>query len=183
VTPIILEIDLPDYRLPGQPDWDGIGRRVESVILRSFPDAELAVRGIGLIDHPGLDVHALADLVLLHGTDRYDPNRRPYAHELYDPQGVELHAVPISTFGEIRSDHFEPPVMSEFFEIFDEGCRADRGYPIRLDMLILYRLDDLRRLDADPRSCEFAFRQAGTQPVGLIKILGPGGPPVPAAGT
>jgi hypothetical protein len=51
-----------------------VGRKLDRLIESHFR-GRLAIRGIGLVDHPDITLDDLAATILRLGTDRYDPNR------------------------------------------------------------------------------------------------------------
>ena len=66
--------------------------------------------------------------------------------------------------------------MADTLIHFYEGTLADRGYSIRLDILMLYDLDQLQPLnDCVPEECyEFAFKHPDRKQealLGVVKIL------------
>ena len=59
-----------------------------------FQPGLLALRGISLQDHPGLELGALVAKILELGTDKYDPSRQGVLHDFYAPYQIDLHALP-----------------------------------------------------------------------------------------
>jgi hypothetical protein len=67
-------------------------------------------------------------------------------------------------------------MMAEFVEIFYDGALIDRGYSVRLDLLMIYDLDALEPVGALPleECCEYSFMDLTDKRnalLGIIKIL------------
>ena len=183
---------LPNYVRGLEPDFLAVGRKLDATIEAHFQGA-IAIRGISVVDHPG---HSLDDLVAIIqelGTDRYDPQRKAVQHELYDPYGVELHALPCTVEGGFLRAHSSlveaPSVMADVLGDFWGGPPVDRGSPpMRLDLLIIFDPHQLEPIfvsyDGKPReggetpqlmhSLEFRFKfpdRKSEALLGFIKIL------------
>lgn len=145
----ITQLGLPAYDLNKEPDFNVIGLQIEAKIGESFPKQCLGMRGISLADHPGKSAEDMQYLILKHGTDRYDPNRKGVHHEMDEKFGIELHIVPIKYDGEFLCPHYQGKareglsVIGSFLEDFYLGAKIDRGYPLRIDLLLFYELDKL----------------------------------------
>lgn len=48
----VYTISLPEYKIEPQTDWLAVGRKLDSLITTHFEGKWLAIRAIGLIDHP-----------------------------------------------------------------------------------------------------------------------------------
>ncbi len=72
----VYTISLPEYKIEPQTDWLAVGRKLDSLITTHFEGKWLAIRAIGLIDHPGRSLDDLVSTILELGTDKYDPQRR-----------------------------------------------------------------------------------------------------------
>src|SRR5262249_19105993 len=146
----------------------------------------------------GRSLEDLVATILELGTDRYDPNREAVHGDFGTGVRIDLHAGPcIVANGKLRSlrpkdqplqDDPDYTEMGGLVRIFYEGALADRGYSIRLDVIMLYDLDQLepapiRWTPEGPvpgpppppeESCEFTFKHPDRKPealLGVIKIL------------
>src|SRR5581483_5693216 len=100
---------------------------------------------VGLRDHSAMTLDELVDTIAKTGTDKYDDTR----------QGVADHMVPKQYrdrqwfYGE--EVHIDVPEkmnkMGEIIEDFYDGAIGDRGYPIRVDVVMVYERDALERLE------------------------------------
>jgi hypothetical protein len=181
-TPVYA-ISLPEYRIEPETDWQAVGRKLDRIIERHFPDRRIAIRGIGLVDHPDRSLDDLVSIILQIGTDRCDPQREGLYYEPCEASNTPIHAGPHIVSQELRSLRSKhaslPSAMAEVVEIFYGGALADRGYSVRLDILMIYRLDLLAVFPPDPdvppeESCCFTFRHPDRKLealLGIIKIL------------
>src|SRR5579871_1880790 len=182
----VYTISLPEYTVDKEPDYQAIGSKLDHLLHTHFPNRWLALRAIGLRDHPGRSLEELVSIILTTGTDRYDPNRLGVHADYYRNFTIDLHASPCF-FTE------QAPIgdsgMADAISHFYGGTMADRGYPIRLDLLMLYDLDQLAPVaikwtpegpqpsDVPPpptESFEFTFRYPDRKQqalVGIVKIL------------
>jgi hypothetical protein len=172
----VYTISLPEYKIEPQTDWLAVGRKLDKLIEAHFPGRRLAIRGIGLVDHPGRSLEELVSTILHLGTDKYDPHREGlyYARDAVS----DIHAGPciVTEAGLQAQKHLESSVMAKVLRLFYVGALADRGYSIRLDILTLYDLNQLEPVqDGLPEeSYEFAFKHPDRKRealLGVIKIL------------
>jgi hypothetical protein len=110
------------------------------------------------------------------GTDRYDPQREGlyYARD----EVSDIHAGPgiVTEEGLKAEKHMDGSVMAKVLKLFYVGALADRGYSVRLDILMLYDLDQLEPVlgGLPEQSYEFAFKHPDRKRealLGVIKIL------------
>ncbi len=77
----VIEVRLPEYHLKKKPDYVKLGKEVDEVIEKSFPDGKYILRALGSDDHPNLSLNELAEIILKTETDRYDSNRKGLCHD------------------------------------------------------------------------------------------------------
>jgi hypothetical protein len=177
VFPVVLH----GYRLDGAPDFLILGRTLDALLIRHFPNGRLAVRGISAVDHPGKSPADLIGIVQQLGTDRYDPMRQGVLETFYAPYNLDLHALPctVTADGQLVSSHDDGSgVMAGMLADFFHGPPQDRGsLPMRLDLLMIYdraqlegaEVDYGKGLNQDP--CEFYFKHADRKLEALLGII------------
>ena len=135
-----VSIKLPNYKL-GQPiNFVDIGTEIDKVVSENFPQGDIAIRAISLRDHGKLSREDLIEIISKLGTDKYDSQRKmAVAHDFYQDKGVELFAVPIRKGEKVA-------FASEMVEDFAVGAIQDRGYALRIDLLIIYDLNQLEEI-------------------------------------
>jgi hypothetical protein len=189
----IYEVSVPEYTAEREPEYTQVGLKLDRVIETHFPDRKMAIRGIGLVDHPGWSLEALVGLILERGTDRYDPEREG-VHYPASSSHHEVFACPfIVIAGKLRSPHYHgdrcpsSSVLGEVVGDFWGGTLSERGFTLRLDLLLIYDLDQLEPV-GPPKDrglkeeevgglqdcCLFRFRYPERKSdalLGIIKIL------------
>ena len=168
-------IAIPECRLTETTDWLTVGRKLDQLISIRFRPGPVAIRGIGTVDHPGRTLDELAEVICSMGTDKYDD--RPGLH--YGRSGTtDIHAGPhlITPEGLTAEKYMDGSPMAECVALFYEGAIADRGYPVRLELLMVYDLDQLAPMSGLlPMSCyQFAFKdetEIRSALLGVVKVL------------
>ena len=172
----VYSIALPEYTVEKQPNYALVGRALDQVIEMHFAGKEIVLRAVGLVDHPGLSLEELLAMIQVHGTDRYDPNKEGLHYGPQIPGNVTLHALKCRVTDRLRSPHYEGErcpsgsVMGEVVDNFYGGARLDRGYSVRLDVLMVYSLDQMEMLG----TCYYRFRDPARKQdamLGLVAIL------------
>jgi hypothetical protein len=146
----VYEISLPEYSLGKKPNYGKVGAKIDSVIKKHFLRKWIAVRGISLQDHQGKSMNEMVAIIKKFGTDRYDPKRKSVHHEMDEKFNIDFHATPMIVKDKIYCGHYTEDrcptgsVAAEIIRDFYEGAVVDRGYAVRLDILIIYDLDKLK---------------------------------------
>jgi hypothetical protein len=131
--PKIVTIHLPEYTIDRQPDYAAIGAKIDRAIADNF-EGTFLLRSLSVTDHPQYDLEELADIITRTGTDKYDPNRKGVDHESFEPYKPDLQAGIVTVEnGKIIGEPF-----AEDIRRFYENVLLDRGYRLRLDLLVLY---------------------------------------------
>lgn len=135
----VFSVSLPEYTLDKQPNYNVVGGRIDEVIKEQFKNYRIALRYLSLQDHQSLTADELINIINRTGTDKYDPERKmSVAHDFYSEKGVEMFAVPIPKFSDLDS----MGVIKDFYE----GALVDRGYSLRIDLVVVYDLDQLESI-------------------------------------
>jgi len=176
-TKIIL-ISLPEYTIDKQPDYNYLGLQIDKVIEENFIGKDIAIRAISLTDHPQFSLDELVKIILELGTDKYDPNRKGVCHEEFEPYCADFQAG-FCTVGKNCAGE-----GADMIKKFYENVLLDRGYRLRIDLLLIYDLNQLVRAekidkekpDVDARLEPYLFRFKNPENkkeslIGIIKIL------------
>lgn len=131
--PKIVTISLPEYTIDTQPDYVAIGSKIDKALEENFEGVFLE-RVLSITDHPRYTLDQLADIIINTGTDKYDPNRKGVEHESFEPYNADLQAGSI----EIRNDKLTEPYGASLIKLFYENVLLDRGYRLRIDLILLY---------------------------------------------
>ncbi|MEI7579907.1 MAG: hypothetical protein WCJ58_07815 [bacterium] len=137
----IIEVSLPQYTIASKPDYISLGKIVDQQIEANFPDGQYLERVLSKDDHPNLSLEELVTAICKNGTDRYDPTRKSVCHEQFEIYDYDLH---LGSF-EIRNGKIQatpedeqPTLFGEAIYNFYEHTPLDRGYRLRLDLMLLY---------------------------------------------
>ena len=142
----ILTVHAPEYRLDQKPDYLSIGTKVDAVIGNGLADGEYIARAIGSSDHPGKSLEDVVAIIAGTGTDKYEAGRTDVGgFEGYDHdfQGGRLDIVngrPV----EVEEDAL-PTFFGDVVYRFYEFTPFDRGYSVRIDILMIYHAHALQR--------------------------------------
>ena len=187
-----LQIALAEYKLDPNIDFNKMGFRLEEKIAQMFPQKWMAMRGISLQDHPEKNIDEIKALIRRHGTDRYDPYRKGVHHEMDEEFGIELHALAVKFEKAFLCPHYQKEgkkglsSMGAFLQDFYHAAIEDRGYPLRIDLLLFYKLDLLIPApmkwgedgpiftdeSLNPKLCScFQFKYPKEKPKALIGLL------------
>ena len=178
--PRIVTVSIPEYTIEFQPDYQLVGARIDEVLEENF-EGTFLLRALSVIDHPNLTTDQLADIIIKTGTDKYDPNRKGVAHEEFEPYRPDIQAGEIN----IKDGKLSGESMSEDVRLFYENTLIDRGYRLRIDLIVLYdpaQLVQAKKQDhAKPSVAEhleqylWRFKNSENKSGavrGIIKILG-----------
>ncbi len=133
----VYAISLPGYHKGSKPDCEYIGKLLDDTIKAHFMSQHIAIRALSLQDHPDKSTDDLITIISETGTDKYDPARKmSVAHDFYTDKGVEIFATPVKVTDDLR-------LMNEVLKDFYEGALGDRGYSLKIDLLVIYDFDQL----------------------------------------
>jgi len=182
----VIEIHIPEYDFKNTLDYAKIGPKVDQLILSNFPNGRYLFRAVGMVDHPNLTINEFASIILKLGYDKYDPKRKSVRHDEFSRYDYDIQ---VEGF-EIRDSKI---ILDEFFKhnsLFGEctynfrvGAPQDRGYPVRIDLLLIYdakKLVKARRKPGakaiEPGLVNYLYKFKSSQHkadalLGIIKIL------------
>jgi hypothetical protein len=133
MNPKIITIFIPEYTIDKQPDYKTIGEKIDRALAQNF-EGKFLLRALSMTDHPQLTLDQFVDIIIKTGTDKYDPFRKGVAHEEFAPYQLDLQAGEIV----IKNGRLEGESFAEDVRRFYENTLLDRGYRLRIDLLVLY---------------------------------------------
>lgn len=176
--PKIITVSIPEYTLDNQPDYSAVGEKIDQALSENFEGTYL-LRALSIADHPKYTLDELVDIILKTGTDKYDPNRKGVAHEEFEAYRPDIQAGMI----EVKDRKLISEPFAEDVRRFYENTLIDRGYRLRLDLLVLYDPNQLikaEKVDSDKPSVashleEYLWKfkspeQKQMAVVGIVKI-------------
>ena len=180
----IIEVNLSEYHLKEKPNYLKIGRKVDAKIEKNLPNGQCVCRAIGMDDHPGLLLDEFVKIVQKLGTDKYDPKRKEVCFEEFRMYDHDIHA----RFFEIKNhkialdDSYEYSSMfGDTVKKFYENALLDRGYRVRIDVLIIYDANKLiraKKIDSKVKNarpetteCSYKFKDPKYKRDALVAIV------------
>jgi len=172
MTPLILTISLPEYKPNEKPDVLKTGPKLDSLLEKNFHGKSVVVRCISAQDHPGKTLDELADIVLKTGTDKYDATRKGIGYHVGSEQGkhIDFFGTPAEIIDHI--DIFTSELLNDFYY----GAQSDRGYHLRIDLVMIYdpaKLTVVERLYGEDveESDGFVFKYPDHKTDALLAII------------
>ncbi len=174
-----ITIHIPEYTLDQKPNYSEIGAKIDKALEENF-EGRFLLRALSITDHPQYNLDELVGIIIKTGTDKYDPNRKGVAHEEFEPYKADLQAGEII----IQNNKLIGESFSEDIRRFYENTLLDRGYRLRIDLIVLYDPDQMVRAEkidqtkpsVEPHLEEYLWRFKDPQNrpnavKGIIKIL------------
>jgi hypothetical protein len=167
-------VEIPKVYVDHAPDFGKIGGKIDVCLKQHFMGRRVAVRAIGSEEHEGKGLDELVEIVEVLGHDRYDSKRKGDRYENVEGKHIDFFALDF----EIEEDgkYFE-----QFIEPFYYWPIVDRENPIRIDLALIYDVDQLESVEHryEGRESEikrdgFVFRDPERKKealLGMIKIL------------
>ncbi len=170
----VIALALPEYDILAEPDYEGIGAKIDKALEDNFTGKQVALRAISLAEHCPLTLDELVAEILRTGWDRYNPNRASLDRH-FDAYRPDMHAGVVT----IGQDHFGEG--ADFVRKFYENILLDRGYRLRIDVILIYdrdRLVQAEKADPDKPSVHprlepylFRFKDPNNKQAALLGIL------------
>ncbi|MBU1118087.1 hypothetical protein KKD37_03945 [Patescibacteria group bacterium] len=142
----IVEVSLTDYKIDSKPDYIKLGAIVDKAIEENFNDGLYGIRAIGKDDHRNFTLDELVNKILTTGTDKYDPNKKSVCHDqfsVYD-YDIQMGTFEIKNSKLVNCPDDLPGLFAETIYNFYEHTPLDRGYSVRIDLLLIYDLSKLK---------------------------------------
>jgi len=175
MTPPVFAISLPEYKPNEKPDVLKIGPKLDSLLEKNFYGKLIVIRCISTQDHPGKTPDELADIVLRTGTDKYDAARKGIGYHVGYDQGKRIDFFGTAVKVTSGTDIFMTELLNDFYY----GALGDRGYHLRIDLVMIYdsaKLTLVEHLYGDDieESDGFIFKDPSRKAdalLGIIKVL------------
>jgi hypothetical protein len=139
----VFNIHLPEYQVNKEPDHKAIGKIVDDEIKKHFMGETILIRGLGSLEHPGKSIDELIEIIKNTGTDRYDPNRIGDRYTNMGDKYFDLCALR-------RTISPRSKIFWQLSWSFYRSPLKERGYPVRVDILIVYDPKQLKSVTYSP---------------------------------
>ncbi|MBU2566502.1 hypothetical protein KKG46_02990 [Patescibacteria group bacterium] len=180
----VIEIALPEYQLDSQPDYLKLGKKVDTGIEKNLPDGVYVYRAISADDHLNLTLDQLVVKILELGTDKYDPKRKEVCFEEFCMYDHNIHAGFFSIQNSrivIDGSYEHPSLFGDTIKKFYENALLDRGFGVRVDLLLIYdanKLEKAKKISLDAEStrseledCLYKFKDKDNKKDALVAIV------------
>jgi hypothetical protein len=158
----VYEVSLPEYTLPKpahlsgkifttswgivipaeyeeeKPDFGPIAERIIGSLRKHFSGRRIALRMIGSMEHQGKSADDLIAIIKQLGHDRYDPHRKGDRYENIGNKKIDLFALELTVGKEDEEIDIKYALESFYYYPI-----ADRNSPVRVDIAIVYDLEQL----------------------------------------
>lgn len=167
---ILSEIALPEYSAAQEPDANAIGRIVDNEIRKHFIGRSVVVRGVASSEHSDKSIDELIEIIRTTGTDRYDPNRKGDRYENTENKHIDL-------FGVLSQVTNESEIFNIIAWGFYHSAKAIHGYPVRIDIVIVYDADQLEQVmhtyesRDDIKDDGFSFKDNTDKPSAVLGVI------------
>jgi len=178
VKTVVVAISLPEYGIDTQPDYEAIGAKIDRALEENFDGKEVALRAVSMAEHQECSMDEFVRIIIEKGTDRYDPSRKPPDDGHFDAYRPDMHASACT----IEKGHTDEG--TDIVQKFYENILLDRGYRLRVDIILVYDLHQLVRAEkVDPGKPGvrpalelylFRFNDPANKPralLGIVKLL------------
>lgn len=177
--PKIVSLAIPEYQIENQPDYVSVGAKIDKIIEENF-EGKFLERALSISDHPQYNLEQLTAIIIKTGTDKYDLKRKGVCQEQFEPYQADIQAGEI----EIKNSQLSEPYGSGLIKLFYENVLLDRGYRLRIDLILLYdplQMIQAKKVDMTKPSVSleleqylWRFKDPNNKPKalrGIIKIL------------
>jgi hypothetical protein len=142
----MITVSILEYTADDKPDYLRIGKIVDKVIENNFRNGKYIYRALSIDDHLGLTLDRLVSIILKLGTDKYDRARKSVCHEQFSVYDYDIQAGSFEIRNSkivIEESDTYPTLFGDTIYDFYENAPQDRGYPVRVDILIFYDINKL----------------------------------------
>jgi hypothetical protein len=168
----VYTVNLPEYNFNnGEPNHKAIGKKVDDTLRRYFMGQTILIRGLGSHEHPDKTVDELIEIIKSSGTDRYDPARLGDRYKNIGDKYFDFCALR-------RTISPRSKIFWQLSWSFYNSPLKERGYPVLLDILIIYDPRKLKSVTYSPIGQKgrvmrdgFVFRQPNNKPDSIIAII------------
>jgi hypothetical protein len=168
----VYTIHVPAYNFDnGEPDHKAIGKPVDDELRKHFMGETILIRGLGSHEHPGKSVDELVDIIKTTGTDHYDPTCIGDRYTNVDDKYFDLCALRRTVSPKSR-------IFWQLSWSFYRSPLKERGYPVLVDILIIYDPKKLKAVTYSPAGQPdrimrdgFVFRDSNNKPAAITAIF------------
>lgn len=168
----IYTVCLPHYNFDnGEPDHKAISTPVDDTLREHFMGQTILVRALGSHEHQGKSVDELINIIKTTGSDRHDPARIGDRYTNIRGKHFDLCALR-------RTITAKSKIFWQLSWSFYQSPLEERGYPVKVDILIIYDPKQLKAVTYIPVGQNgrvmrdgFVFRNQAKKPEAIKAII------------
>ncbi len=167
----LLTVSVPQYTVDREPDHKAIGKPVDDLLREHFMGQKVLIRGLGSMEHPDKSVDELIEVIKSTGTDRYDPKRIGDRYTNVGDKYFDLCALR-------RTISPRSKIFWQLSWSFYGSPLKERGYPVLVDILVIYDPKQLRAVTYSPVGQKgrimrdgFVFRNPDNKVAAILGII------------
>jgi len=170
----VYTIKIPEYDVnEKRPNHKKIGEKLDKIIKQHFLNKKIAIRALGSQEHEGKSQENLIKIIKQTGTDRYDSKREGDRYENVERKKIDFFAWKLKITKEFN-------LMKLFILEFYRWPKKSRGYPVKVDIIIIYDPNKLKTIThrykwrRDIKRDGFVFKNQKNKKgaiLGIIKII------------
>ncbi len=144
----VYSIKIPEYTIKKKPNYVKIGKKVDKIIEKNFPNGKYILRAINSDDHPKINLKKLVEIILKIGTDKYDPKRKAVCQDEFSGYDYDIQAGTIEIKNSkliITKEDKYPSIFGSIAYLFYEHALLDRGHRVRINLLLIYDPKKLKK--------------------------------------
>jgi hypothetical protein len=166
----LIEITIPTHKPGKAPDHKAVGKQLDELLKQYFLGKRVVIRCIGSQDHPGMGLDELTDVVMITGTDKYDPTRTGVGYAEFMRKGIQ-----VDFYGEAIKITEDTKFMGQALWEMYHSAIGDRGYGVHVDLVLVYdysQLDMVINLyDQHLTSDGFVFKAPDNKVAALFGVI------------
>ena len=164
-------IRIPSRFWKMKPDFKTIGSILDNILKTNYLNRHIAIRGLSSKEHPDMNKTILINTIFQLGHDRYDPLRKGDRYENIESKHIDFFALDFSVNESGR--YFEHLIEPFYF-----WSIVDRGYPLKVDTVIIYDINKISVVNHSYKGREneikkdgFIFKDPSNKPDALLGVI------------
>lgn len=169
-------ISIPIEYWDNMPDFSVTADKITEWLRSRFLGKRVGLRFIGSDDHAGKSTDELIDIIKELGHDRYDPDRRGDRYENIDNKKIEVFVLDVEIGKQEGIDGEEQ--IKHALDSFYIYPIQEKGMPTRVDVCIIYDLDQLISIphryegrENEIKTDGYVFKYPDKKPESILAIL------------
>jgi len=159
-----------------RPDFTSVGAKIVSLLREHFMGKRIGLRLLGSEEHHGKSIDELIEVIKENGHDRYDAERSGDRYDNIESKRIEIFALEIEV-GKEKGDDGEEQIQHALESFYTYPIK-ERGKPIRIDIGIVYDLEQLKSVahkyegrEDEVKTDGYVFKYPGRKQEAVLAVL------------